>query len=225
MDPLLGRARRTCLGEVVWRIKPKVSSFEERFLPTGFQPTGFGVREARGAILATTAILAASIGSSFALLRSHAGWTVASEWTLEQSGEALRSDRSIVTPFFYALGAWPRMFEGKPVFYSLPYAKGPPDLFVGQVIARWDASAVRLVFEGPKTPPALAGGYDPREMLRQCLTSLSGGEFGAFRCLRARGAALDRHLREMEALEPKRFSIRWLTVRNPAIAAREQVQG
>jgi hypothetical protein len=216
------------LGELVWRMKPKVQVFADRLSPQAFQAAHMPWSAARVPAAVTASLLLASVTGSFLTFLSHPAWLVAQDWRVDQSGDALSSDRFVITPFFYALGAWPRDFAGKTVFYALPYAKGPPDHFVGHVIARWDSPDVRVVFEGPTTPEALTRGIEPREMLYRCLTSypiLSPGTIGPIRCVKARAVTLDRHIREMRAIRPNHWELRWLTIKNPALLASDQVQG
>jgi hypothetical protein len=85
-----------------------------------------------------------------------------------------------------------------------------------------------VVFEGPTTPEALTRGFEPREMLYRCLTSypmLSPDTIGPLRCIKARAVALDRHIRELGAIHPKHWELRWLTIKNPSLLAQDQVQG
>lgn len=99
-------------------------------------------------------------------------------------------------PFFFARGLWPSRFAGRPVFHSLPYEKGPPSIFVGRVIARWDPPTTQLTIEGPKTP-------EPRADAERLRVSLGAGwlaEPGAWaRGLGDRITALRRHIGEMRA--------------------------
>jgi hypothetical protein len=137
-----------------------------------------------------------------------------------------------VLPFYYSLGAWPRNYGGKPVFYSLPYEKGPPKLFAGHIIARWDSPAVRVTFEGPKTPQAGSHGErTARAEIRQCLV----GAEKSWSCLKIREITLMRPLEEMQkqlageaggntALKMQ-WKLRWFVVRNAAIAPADQAQG
>jgi hypothetical protein len=209
------------LGELVWRTKPQVKAFADRLSLSVFQATLLTGKDARLPGAATTAWALFALAGSYGLFLTHPGWAIAEDWRLDQSGDSLNSQDWIVTPFFYALGAWPRSFDGKPVFYGLPYAKGPPDHFVGHVIARWDSPDIRVVFEGPKTPEPFTRGFEPRENLYRCLTELPT----SVSCVKQRALALDRHLREMKIVSPRSWDIRWLTVRNPAIVNSEQVQG
>ncbi len=132
-----------------------------------------------------------------------------------------------VSPYYYALGAWPVRFEGKPVFLDFPYNPGPPQVFAGRVIARWSTPNISLTFEGPKTPPRLAALSNSRTEVRACLT----GQASALNCVSIRNDALGRHVEEMSRLGARReiardWTLRWLTVRQPApIPAVEQPQG
>lgn len=109
--------------------------------------------------------------------------------------------------FFYTLGAWPSSIEGAPVFYSIPYEKGPPERFVGKVQALWDSPQIRLTIEGPKTPPAAPHPDD----LKRCIRDSS-----RLPCLRSREASLFRHLDEMARFSPGSWELRWFEVSGPA---------
>jgi hypothetical protein len=139
----------------------------------------------------------------------------------------MASNRWEILPFFYSLGAWPKVYRERPVFYALPYEKGPPSHFVGHIRARWDAPGAIVDFEGPKTPL----GRTSRETIRQCLV----GSEKSWSCLKIRELTLQRHLEEIQkklagtaggntALRMK-WKLRWFTVRNPALAPAEQAQG
>lgn len=123
----------------------------------------------------------------------------------------------IALPFFYTMGAWPNRFAGMPVLYTLPYAKGPPERFAGHVIGRIRMPDILLIIEGPKTP---ASGLDAG-LMHACLTSRSDES----ECLRARHAALERHIGEMRALRPESWSTGWFEVRNPALPPEETPRG
>ena len=131
----------------------------------------------------------------------------------------------VVTPFYYALGAWPRVFSGAPVFYSIPYEKGPPSRFIGHIIARWDAPEVKLTYEGPRTAGLLADGRISRADLEICLALPASASPS---CLRARDEVLGRHLREIQKTidpRPASWRLRWLLVDNPSLPADGRVQG
>lgn len=135
-------------------------------------------------------------------------------------------DRWAVMPFYYSLGAWPRTFEGKEVFYSIPYEKGPPIRFTGEVVARWSMPEVRVAFEGPKTPLRRDHSLFTRSEVRGCVTHWLGGSLGRMLdCLDLREAVLERHIDALRLIHPIGWSIKWLRVDNPALPSSEQVQG
>jgi hypothetical protein len=131
-----------------------------------------------------------------------------------------------INSFYYTLGAWPKTYLGKPVFYSVPYEKGPPIQFIPELVAHWE-TGVRVKLEGPRTPLSLASGFRTRAELRDCLTSeaFAGGKLGIFACLNLRSKVLERHLAEMQSFGPLSWRIRWFVVENPAIPTEEQAQG
>lgn len=139
-----------------------------------------------------------------------------------QQGE----DRWAVMPFYYSMGAWPRTFQGKDVFYTLPYEKGPPIRFTGEVVARWSMPEVRVAFEGPKTPLKRDHSLFSRTEVEQCVTRWFGGSLGGIMdCLDLREAVLERHIDALRLIHPVGWSIKWLRVSNPALSPDEQVQG
>ncbi len=108
-------------------------------------------------------------------------------------------------PFYYSLGAWPTSFNGKPVFYSLPYEKGPPFRFMGRLTARWDPPETQLTFLGPKTP-ALP---EPIEKIRHCLSSHYLSE-PISECWALRSRMLQPHFQELRSRQLKVQSLEWL---------------
>lgn len=101
------------------------------------------------------------------------------------------SENSIPLPFFYSFGVWPTTFQGNPIFYRLPYEKGPPTRFLGHITAQWDTTelpAMTLTFEGPKTP---LQGFSRTEIQNCLKNSIS------WNCLEIRHAVLSRHIDEM----------------------------
>lgn len=133
--------------------------------------------------------------------------------------EADKKDEWLVAPFFYALGAWPLVFEKQPVLHTLPYRKGPPNRFVAQVTARWQMPDITLTLEGPRTPiPA-----DESRRLKTCFHSAS--PITAIACASLKERALGRHLREMSGLRPTEWTIRWVSVQNPSLKEEEHAEG
>lgn len=141
-------------------------------------------------------------------------------------------EKWIVIPYFYSLGAWPRTYRGNPVFYNLPYAKGPPTRFLERVTARWSGSEVQVVFEGPKTPAALLAEGINRSQVQHCLLHTSG--FWGYssqgvNCAFLRQTVLERHLHDlsqwMGSIPKEYFILQWFRVNNPGIPEAEQTQG
>lgn len=151
-------------------------------------------------------------------------WMTSNEWIMSPFLPSSQSETDTtkwsITPFFYSLGAWPKSFEGKPVFYSVPYEKdGPPNHFIGHVTARWDSPDITLTFEGPRTPE----GITDRSNLRKCIIDPSSAHTIA--CLAVRERALSRHLSELQKPSLGNWSIRWFRVDDPALPDGEEAQG
>lgn len=134
------------------------------------------------------------------------------------SGWSIRS-------YFYSLGAWPSRFAGHPVLYTVPYEKGPPQQFLGRLIAHWDSPLTKVTFEGPKTPLYDGLQLDPAR-LQLCLSD--SAVRSEVSCLRIREAALFRHIREIRAEirpRPGGWKLHWFEVRNPVLPATEWPRG
>jgi hypothetical protein len=114
-----------------------------------------------------------------------------------------------VLPFFYAIGAFPRFYQGTPVFHSLPYAKGPPQQFVPEVVLRLKMPLIRLTLRGPKTPAKV-----PAADLKECFQ-------GFLHCRSERKAILHPILEEFARLNLKVRSISWFETDG----ARESARG
>lgn len=139
------------------------------------------------------------------------------------SAEEEKATEWTISPFFYAMGAWPKTFSGTPVFYTLPYEKGPPAQFVGQVDVRLDPPETKLVIEGPRTPILIT-----RTQLKTCLTSspiaLIGIDF--WDCLRVRRSVLSRHIKEaVQFTGQATWQVKWFRVENPALPENEKPEG
>jgi hypothetical protein len=133
-----------------------------------------------------------------------------------------------VVPFYFATGAWPTGFDGKPVLYEVPYEKGPPNIFIGHIKARWSMPDTIVTIEGPRTPPSLA--KTPEQaftLIRNCILSQ------ALSCLSTRKELLDRHIREMNQelnapfplLSKIKWTLNWFEVNNPALPEKERSRG
>jgi hypothetical protein len=174
-------------------------------------------------------VLAAALfaGAGYLAWSSNPVLAQATEWKLEPYLPSTPEARESwdVTPFFYAIGAWPKSFKGQPVLYSLPYAKGPPTQFVGRIIARWEAPMTELVIEGPKTPIEIqkAGTIDA-DRIRECLTAPAITEL-AGPCREIREQALGRHVREMGAVHPSHWTLKWFEVQNTALPSELRPRG
>ena len=127
----------------------------------------------------------------------------------------------ITIPLFYSIGAWPLRFQKQPIFFSLPYEKGPPTRFVGHIIAHWADAEIVLTFEGPKTPPH----NDPIQPIKRCFTQDWSSFNHLSNCLYVREMILDRHFEALGAFQKTHWQIHWFEVDNQAIPATERPQG
>lgn len=164
-------------------------------------------------------------GASYGVVKglaSHPLYSLAAPWQPKAfAPETDRASEWRVAPFFYAIGAWPRSFEGKPVFHTLPYEKGPPTHFVGHVVARWDLPEIRVTFEGPKTPE-----HSSPESLQALRACMSAGTRWNLRCVSIREQFLSKHIAEIRAqVAPTSWSSSWFEVDNPALPALERPRG
>ncbi len=167
-----------------------------------------------------TLTIALGVGSAHLTIRRHPAWSEAGFRSLEPSFPTAAEQRDwIVAPFFYAIGAWPRVFAGQPVLYSLPYEKGPPKHFVGHIVARWEMPETRLSLEGPWSPPERP---EP-SLVRDCLTE--GWISRLKTCLSVRTQTLRKHLEEMSALRPTHWRLEWFEVESPSIPPEERARG
>jgi hypothetical protein len=131
-----------------------------------------------------------------------------------------------IAPFYYSIGAWPKVFNGKPVLFSLPYEKGPPTHFLGHIVARWEMPETKLTLEGPKTPDADRFIENEMGITRACLTSpWLSPPGGTLNCLKLREKALGRHIREISQISPKSWKVEWFEVLNPALPETERPRG
>jgi len=108
-------------------------------------------------------------------------------------------------PFFFTLGAWPKKFDGQPIFYSVPYEKGPPSQFVGHLAGRWKMPDVLWIAEGPKTPLEIA-----REDLKTCMLAPAL----SLNCADVREKMLKRPIQEMGKMNPLAWRLRWFSIKN-----------
>ncbi|MCM2279226.1 MAG: hypothetical protein NDJ89_14210 [Oligoflexia bacterium] len=204
-------------GELAWGLRRRGTLFQAQ--------SPAASRQAIAIFLTAASIGLAALACEHVFLR-HPLWRSAQNWALtpflpplaqERGGD---SERWTVLPYYYLLGAWPTRYEGQPIFYGLPYEKGPPERFLGRIVARWNPPHALLTIEGPKTPERLE--QETYERIRRCLSSpLERG------CRRIREAALRRHVTEMEKAVggAREWDLRWFTVENPALPDPERARG
>jgi hypothetical protein len=142
----------------------------------------------------------------------------------DQAQAGSDKDRWAVMPFFYSLGAWPQSFRGKAVFLNIPYEKGPPERFAGEISARWD-SQVRVTFEGPKSPLSSRKELYDRAEIERCILNPWKSLGTLPYCLTVRADVLGRHFDALRRLKPSQVKISWVSVSNRAIAPEQQLQG
>jgi hypothetical protein len=214
------------LCEAIWKLRrPGVRDIWNRIHTPAL---GLGTYEKSTAIIAgflSLLLFVTGAASAALVLASSPFWANGRIEKLEPflppltaaSAAAAGSEQWVVAPFFYALGAWPKTFHGKPVFHALPYEKGPPNQFIGHIVARWDAPDIRLIFEGPKTPEKARN----RESAKHCIVEISRA------CLRYREEALDRHVDEIRASvrSASNWHLSWFEVENGALPLGETAQG
>ncbi len=203
--------RRPSPGTRVWGIKKEGRNrFQQK------EALGFLIFVRMGA---TLILLFALVGLTEAALLSHPLWSRAAPWqpTVNNPTLAVTSPARLRLPFFYTQALWPLNFNSQPIYYAIPYEKGPPEHFVGHIIARWDepgSPRVRVVFEGPKTPNAPW----PMTAIRDCFTkswfSLINPQ--GFDCFEKKQDVLARHLREIHALKMRVSNIRWFKLPSQA---------
>src|SRR5262249_3796862 len=144
-------------------------------------------------IFLTVAIALASVYGGIQTLRRHPLFLDAQPVRLEAFAPSPSDHEWSVMPLFYSLGAWPKEYLGHPVFYELPYEKGPPSHFVGKVVMRWEMPNIKLTVEGPRTPvPGIQ-----RQEIQDCAQKIS-----TLKCFFLRQAELGRHLLEMKRVGP-----------------------
>ncbi len=129
-----------------------------------------------------------------------------------------------VLPFYMTIGAYPRLWKEEPVWYQLPYVKGPPERFPARVLVRLPVSEATLVLEGPRTPEELRG---KRDWVRACLTADSMRVRVAPECLKLRRGLLLRHSQEMRpgGSRPSEWGLAWFEVENPALGPESRPMG
>jgi hypothetical protein len=216
------------LGERVWGLKSQGKlSFNPVLLQA--QPVSASTQSI-GSFLTLSSFFA-SIAIAYASIVLHpVGMTASSaEWEaffpgFDQAQPGIEKDRWAVMPFFYSLGAWPQSFRGKAVFLNLPYEKGPPERFAGEISARWD-SQVRVTFEGPKSPLSARKELYDRAEIEHCVLHLWDSLGSLPHCLTVRSDVLGRHIEALRRVRPSQLSLQWVKVSNRAISADQQLQG
>jgi len=223
---LKATVKRT-LGECIWGLRMSPDGADRLWYTAKLTSVHFGWVRVSVGFVATLVLWMGAIQVGSLLLGQNPVWTQAESRNLsaffpDSEKSPLEAEWSI-EPFFYSLGAWPKTFRGKPVFYELPYEKGPPSVFVGHIVARWELPNIRVTFEGPKTPDAVKSGAVTRLQIRNCI--LSRPATSSLACLDIREESLLRHIREMSALGLSNWELKWLSVNNTALPPEDQVQG
>ena len=200
-------------GEWIWKLRAgehdsRLYQEDEMTIPVGLI-----------GIFLTLSTWTAAFGTLYGRYADQPQWRQSEKWMIAPYFP--KSDW-MVAPFFYSLGGWPKTLHGHPIFYSLPYEKGPPQRFLGHIVARWSIPDIQLTYEGPKTPSS----SPTREAVQNCfLPERTGSIFERLGCLRTRELALSRHLEEMRNIQPTAWKIRWFMVDNPALPQDERAQG
>ena len=155
---------------------------------------------------------------------THPIWLKASLWNLEAYTPPLEHWQ--ILPFFYSMGAFPKQFQGKPIFFSLPYEAAPPTHFLGHIVSHWTwdstetsyhtAAGIRWIMEGPKTPEP----QKTQTQIKSCFTqSLT------YTCFSIKEAVLSRHIREIRNLSPQSWTLKWFQIVHSSLPRENQVQG
>ncbi|MDR3607819.1 MAG: hypothetical protein P4M08_10620 [Oligoflexia bacterium] len=216
----------TTPGELAWDIRAaRAPSFPQLNFSQAFPLKSSQLTI--GTFLTTLSILAAAWISYMGLAISPIGVRAeVAEWDAFLPDSASGEDRFSVVPFYYSLGAWPSVFQGKPVFFNFPYEKGPPTHFAGRIQARWSVPAdIRLTFEGPKTPYKATQLPYSRADVRNCTVSFWNSPVSAISCLTTREAVLGRHLDALSAQGLGKPQLTWVHVSSKALAPEDQLQG
>ncbi|MGK5087547.1 hypothetical protein WDW86_08310 [Bdellovibrionota bacterium FG-2] len=202
--------RRASPGRRIWGLKKTNGQFQKS------ESLGFVILFRGGATLLSGLVLLAL--TQFTLL-AHPLWQKAQPWQPHLSREGAANAQNL--PFFYTQALWPLSFGNQPIYYSIPYEKGPPAHFVGHIVARWDAPGaprIRVIFEGPKTPNAPW----PLEALKDCfakswISLLDLKDVSQdLSCLTKKQDVLARHLGEIRALGMKVTEFRWFNLPSQA---------
>lgn len=178
-----------------------------------------GLASALFASILTLAAWSAPAWLALELVEKDALWSAAGMRRISPAP----TERSLRLSFFYTIADWPTYFDKHPVFFSLPYKKGPPDRFVDEIVARWKIPDLRVTIEGPKTP-AEDGARHGRETIRRCL--LAPALTTSTECIALREQILGRHLREIqETVGSEPSSLQWFEADRVATEGGEPAQG
>lgn len=150
----------------------------------------------------------------------------------DKKGSPPTGDWSIQA-FYYTIGAWPVRFDTRPVFFTLPYEKGPPTQFIGKIHARWEMPDILFTWEGPKTPRLLGKSLSQSSFISVKEVEACFSETGTLlspSCYQTRQTILSRHKQEMEenlrrARAPIHWDLRWFEVDNPLLPLSERPRG
>jgi hypothetical protein len=216
------------LGETIWGMRslkkftlspPLVQSH-----PVSASTQSIGIFLTLSSFFASVAIGYAAIAlHPFGMRASSLDWEAFFPG-FDQAQPGADKDRWTVMPFFYSLGAWPRSFRGKVVFLNLPYEKGPPERFAGEITARWD-SQVKVTFEGPKSPLSARKELYDRQEIERCVLHLWDTLGNLPHCLTVRSDVLERHIDALRRIRATQISLNWVRVANRAIPPEQQLQG
>jgi hypothetical protein len=129
-----------------------------------------------------------------------------------------------ILPFYLTVAAFPKLWHAQPVWYQLPYVKGPPERFPARVVARLPGIEGRILLEGPRTPEELRG---KRDWVKACLTSPDFHVRVAASCMGLRRGLLLRHSRELNpgGKLPSSWGLYWFEVENPSLGAESRPMG
>lgn len=214
--------RGQTLGEQLWGLKSVARAPGEatRLAAQSASQASFRLRAASG--LALSLVIAGQMVSK--TLEFHPMLREAQVVQIPAFSPAASDPHWSVLPFYLAVGAFPKSWNESPVWYQLPYAKGPPERFPARVVLRLAQSDARITLEGPRTPEALRG---RRDWVRACLTDPRLSVRLAAQCLGLRRELLLRHSREMRpgGHRPQSWGLYWFEVDNPQLAEESRAMG
>lgn len=160
-----------------------------------------GIETVRATTLGVIAFMGA-LAATRVITQTHFMFRVGALETLSRfEPKPEEADQYQILPFYYSVGAWPKHFDRKPYFYSLPYEVGPPNVFLGKVVLNLELPDIKVTIEGPKTPERRPAS-DWREIVL-------GGPIGS---LSARQMLLQRHMNELSQLGYLPQDMKWFEV-------------